>query len=133
MINIFKKNSFINNLLSSKELSTKIKLFFSTRTIGEDFDSYEKNYTYNNLNPITIRGYVRDLRPESLVWRQYGLSETGAKEIICADKYIEWFKNCNKIEIDNDSYQTYKENVGNRFLITKLPFKLARVVIRKIE
>lgn len=133
MINIFKKNKQINQLINSANLSTKISIYFSSKTAGDYYDSYEKNYTYTNLNPLTIKGYVRDIKPEALVWKQYGLSEIGAKEIICEDKYGDWFRNCTKIVIDGDTYQTYKDNTGNKFIITKLPFKLIKVVVSKVK
>jgi hypothetical protein len=131
MINLKKKNKYISDLLEHSYISTKISIYMATRSVGEDYDPYEKVFTHSNLNPLTIKGYCRDIRPESLVWRQIGISEVGAKEILCEDKYVEHFRKANKIEIDGDEYQVYKENVGNRVLITKIPFKLIKVVLRK--
>lgn len=132
MINIFKRNKQINDLLKNSNLTTKITIYFSTKSVGEDFDSREKNYEYSNLNPQTIKGYVRDIKPESLFWRQIGVSEVGAKEIICEEKYGDWLKIANKIEIDGNEYHVYRENVGNRFLISQMPFKLIKVILQKI-
>ena len=132
-ININKKNLEINKLLKSKELSTKIYLYMSTKSAGEDFDSEELNYTYTDLNPIVVKGYVTDIKPEALVWKQYGLAETGAKEVLCEYKYAQWFRLANKIEIDGDEFQIYKENVGNRVLIEKTHFSLARIILRKVQ
>ena len=106
-------------------------LFFSERTIPEDFDPYEKNYTYSDLNPLTVKGYVRDISPEALAWKPYGLQETGVKECIVREKYAKWFKLANRIQIDDDIYELYKEGVGNKAFITKRPFKLCRVIIFK--
>ena len=131
-INIHKPNSEIKKILNDSNLSTKILLYMSTKSAGEDFDPEEKNYTYTNLNPVTVRGYVKDVKGEALVWKNYGLSETGAKEVICEYKYAEWFRLANKIEIENDQYQVYKENVGNRLLIEKRPFQLARIILKKM-
>lgn len=133
MINIFKKNKQINDLLKNSNLTTKITIYFSTKSVGEDFDPREKNYEYSNLNPQTIKGYVRDIKPESLFWRQIGISEIGAKEVICEEKYGEWLKMANKVEIDGDEYHVYKENVGKRVLITKLPFKLIKAILTKVS
>lgn len=130
-MNINKKNLEINRMLKSKEFSTKIYLYFSTKSVGEDYDSEEKNYTFTNLNPHVVKGYVREVKAEALVWKQYGLSETGAKEVICEYKFAEWFRLANKIEIDGDSYEVYKENIGNRCLIEKRPFSLCRIILRK--
>ena len=122
---------FINQLLNDNNLSTKISIYFSTKTAGDDFDSYEKNYTYTNLNPMTIRAYVRELSAEALVWKQYGLQEIGAKEIICKSKYAEWFRSANKVEIDGDGYEVYKEGTSGNAIIQKRPYNLIRVVLQK--
>lgn len=126
-----KKITAISKLLKDKEFTTKIRIFFSTKTAGDDYDPYEANYTFSNLNPLTIKGYVRDISPEALVWKQYGLANVGAKEIICDEKYKTWFENCNKIEIDNIEYQVFKEGTGNRNIIIKRPYQMIRVVVTR--
>ena len=103
----------------------------SRQTVGDDFDSYEKNYTDVNLQPISIKGYVHDIKPEALVWKQYGLTEVGAKEVICEDKYVEYFRKANKITIDGDDFCAYKDGMPKSALITKRPFKLIKVVLFK--
>jgi hypothetical protein len=132
-INIHKSNSEIRRLLKDSNLATKVYIYMSTKSVGEDFDPEEANYTYTNLNPQVVRGYVKDIKGEALVWKNYGLSETGAKEVICEYKYAEWFRLANKIEIDSDEYQVYKENVGNRMLIEKRSFSLARIILKKVQ
>ena len=129
--NINKKLSYINKLI--KQNSTKIYIYFATKMAGDDFDPYEQNYTYTNLNPVTIKGYVRQITPEALVWKQYGLREMGAKEIICDKRYRNWFEKCNKIEINGEKFQVFKEGTGNRCIIQERPFNLIRVVINKVE
>lgn len=133
MIKRNKKNLFLNTLLKDNDTATKVYFYFSTRSVPDEFDPYEKNYTYTNLNPIALKMFVRDIKSEALVWKQYGLSEIGAKEIICEKKYGDWFRRCNKIEIDGDSYQVYKENVGGRCLIEERPFNLIKVIITKVK
>jgi len=131
MINIKKSNSQINKLLENSNLTTKVKVFFSYRSYGDDYDPYEKNATDANLNPKILKAYVRDVSPEALVYKQYGLHEIGAKEILCKDIYKNWFEKCAKITIDGDEYQVFKEAAGNRMIITSRPFKLIRVVVSR--
>jgi len=133
MLNINKRNKEVENLLKTSYNTTKILIYFSTKTAGADFDPYEKNYTYTNLNPKAIKAYVRDIKAEKLVWNQYGLAEAGAKEIICEEKYAEWMRLATKIEIDSDAYQVYKDNVGGKMLIEKRPFKLCRVILQRVK
>ena len=132
MLNLHKKNKFITDLLSHSYISTKITVYMATRSAGEDFDAEEQNWTYTNLNSHTIRGYVREVDPVKLVWKQYGLSEMGAVEILCEDKYENYFRNANKITINGYDYSVFKEAVGNRILITLRPFCLMRVVLKRI-
>ena len=126
-----KKLTEINKLLKHSDYSTKVKIYMSYRTAGDDFDPYEANYEYKNLNPITIKAFVTQISPSALVYKQYGLKEIGAVEIITEEKYKNLFEKCNKIEINGEEYEVYKEAVGNRSIITERPFNLIRVVLQK--
>jgi hypothetical protein len=131
MINLNQKNQLILDLLTHSYYSTKIEIYMSTKVAGSDFDPWEKKYTETNLNPHFIKGYVRDIKAEALVWKQYGLAEIGAKEIICQDKYGDWFRNCAKIKIGTDTFAVYKEGQGNRALIEQRPCGMIRVILKK--
>lgn len=132
-INIHKTTPEFRNMLKDKNFSTKIYVYMSTKTADDSFDPEEKNYTYTNLNPIVVKAYVREIKPESLVWRQLGIAETGAKEIICEYRDAQKIRLANKIVIDSDEYDVYKEPVGNRVSITKLNMGLAKIVLRKVR
>jgi hypothetical protein len=122
---------FLSKILKDKEFTTKVKIYFSTQSAGDDFDPYEKNYVFANLNPKTIKAYVREVSPEALVWKQYGLHQMGAKEILCDKRYREWFENCSKIEIGSTVYQVFKEGTGNRTIISERPYNMIRVVVSR--
>ena len=130
-LSIKKRNPALSKLLGSANYSTKIKIFFSTAMAGDDYDPYENNLTFSNLNPKTIKGYVRQISSEALVYKQYGLKEQGAKEILTDAKYKEWFENCSKIEIDGKEYQVYREGAGTRCMITERPFQIIKVVVSR--
>lgn len=123
----------IQQLLKNSEFRTKILVYFSTKTAGEDFDPLEQNYTETNLNPKVIYGYVRDVSPEALVWKQYGLSQMGAKEVICDKGYRNWFEKANKITINNNDYSVFKEGTGQRVIIMERPANLIRVILQRVE
>lgn len=106
----------------------KVYIYFATKTL---VDEYEGNYTYTNLNPKVIQAYITQISPEALVWRQYGLAEQGAKELLCEEKYKEWFKNATRITIDGDEYECFKDGTGKRALIQERPFKMIRVVLKR--
>ena len=103
----------------------------SSKAAGDDFDTYEKNYTFTNLNPITIKAYVRELSPEALVYKSYGLHEMGAIEILCDSRFKNAFENCNKVVVDNIVYQVFKEGTGNRTIIQTRPYNIIRVVLSR--
>ena len=126
-----KKISEIRDLLKDSEFTTKVRIYFSTKSAGDDYDTYENNYTFSNLNPLTIKAYVREVSPEALVYKQYGLAQTGAVELVCEDRWKNAFENANKIEIDDIEYQVFREGTGQRTLISKRPNKLLRVVLSK--
>lgn len=133
MINIKRIQRQLLNLIEDNKFSTKIQVFTSKRTVGEDYDPYEKLATFSNLNPIFIKGYVCDIDSTKLVYKQLGLSEQGAVEIIVNGKYEELLKIASKIIINDKEYHVYKEGTGNRFLITHLQFNLIKAVLRKNE
>jgi len=122
---------FLSNILKDKEFTTKVKIYFSTKSAGDDFDTYENNYVFTNLNPKTIKAYVREVSPEALVYKQYGLAHMGAKEILCDKRYREWFENCSKIEIGSTVYQVFREGTGNRTIISERPYNMIRVVVSR--
>jgi len=116
--------------------ATKIMIYFATKTDEDGYDPYEGNLTSTKLNPKTIRGYIHAVTPQQLIYKQYGLSNIGAVEIICDEKYMNWFKKAHKIVINNIDYKTLV--VGNAAgsdsnpkgsLVTKRAFKMAKIVL----
>jgi len=126
-----KKLRIAQEIFKNNEISSKIFLYFASKMAGDDYDPYEKKKVELNLNPIAIKGYVRDINPEALVWKQYGLSNIGAKEVICDAKYDSYFRSCKKIVIDKIEYQVFKEGAGNKAIIQQRPFQTMRVVISR--
>jgi len=132
MINLKKSSPCLTKLFNNSKVNTSVYIYPSKKTAGDDYDPYEQNYTYTNLRPIVIKGYVSDIKPEALVWKQYGLKEIGAKQILCDSKYAELFRIGNKIVINGDDYVPYKEGLGNKALITSYPYNVIKVVLFKL-
>ena len=126
-----KLKNLLLRLLKDPNYRTKIKIYFSTKSAGEDYDPYEARYTYSNLNPITITGYVRELTSEQAYWKQYGIHQSGTLEVLCEEKYRNYFENANKIEVNSIEYQVFKSGTGGRTAITKRPFKIIRVILSR--
>lgn len=140
---IIKRNQNIRqfqNLMTKDYTATKIQLSFAIEEFEDGYDPYEHNATLVNLNPKTIKGYIHTLTPEQLVYKQYGLSNTGAVEIVIEEKYYNWFKIANKIEIGEIQYKTMR--VGNAIgspsnpkgtLVAKRAFKMVRLVLVRAD
>jgi len=120
---------FIKDLIRIN--GTKIYIYMGMKSAGDDFDPYTKNYTYTDMNPKVIKGYIQMISPEKLVWKQYGLQEMGAVEVLCESKYKELFKHCNRVVINGEDYSVFKVGSGNRVLVQDRPGDIIRVVLEK--
>jgi hypothetical protein len=128
-----KRLTDIEKMLTDSEFTTKVLLYFASKVVGDDFDPREKNYTYDNLNPITVKGYMREISPESAFWKQYGQQKSGVVEIICSSRYKTWFEIANRITINNIEYETFKDTTGSRVGIINRPYKMIRVTLARKE
>ena len=123
------KIPFIQQII--QENGTKILIYPAVKQVGDDFDPYEKNYEYVDMNPYTLKGYVSMISPEALVWKQYGLQEMGAIEILCEAKYKNWFKVANKVVVNGEEYSVFKTGTNNRVLIQDRPYNNIRVILQR--
>lgn len=109
---------------------TNIYIYFATKSSANaDFDPDTKNYQYINLPPKTIKGYVTQLTPEKLIWRQYGLIAMGAIEILCDSKYINWFKTCNRVTVNGTDYRVFKLGQGKLAIIQERAGGIAKIAL----
>ena len=114
-----------------KNHSKKIKVFMrSSKTKGTTFDPFrDVGYTKTILNPVFVRGVLRDITPNSLIIREMGLTESGAKYVMVKDSDVEFFRLSEKILIDEKEYYVFNDAVGNRFQITELQFGYTKIII----
>jgi len=111
-----------------------------TKGPEDGYDPYENNLITTNLNPHTIKAYVREVRDQQLIYKHYGLTNIGAVEVICTQKYLSWFKMANKIVISDIDYRilsvgnaqgsTYSPKAG--FFSTR-PFNMAKIVLTRAD
>lgn len=97
----------IFNLLKNEDKLTKILVYSATDTVD---DPYEKTTTKTYLNPVSLNAFIRDVTPESLVWKYFGQIPMGSKQIICEKKYINLLKTADKIKIGDNYYKVRKDN-----------------------
>ena len=136
MINKFKHIRQFENLMTKDYTAEKVTLYFAVETAGEGYDPYEGNTIPTNLNAHTIKGYIHHITPEQLIYKQYGLSNMGALEIIVDDKYYNWFKIANKITVDGVDYRVMREGNADGTpsnprgtVVAKRAFKMVRLVL----
>jgi len=94
-------------LLKNEGKLSKVLVYSAKDTVD---DPYEKTTTKTFLNPITIDALVRDITPESLVWKYFGQIPMGSKEIICEKRHIDTLKTADKIKIGTDYYSVRKDD-----------------------
>ena len=120
------------NRIKNREWTTAVRFYFSTLTRGDDYDPEEKNYTAVNLNPITLHLLVTDMSAEKAYYKQYGVAESGMKEILCDDRYKNYFTKANKIEIDDEEYQVYKSGTGKASIVKRAGGMIRVALSRKV-
>lgn len=113
-------------------VSKKILVYPATKIGGDDYDPYEDNFTFTNLNPVTINGFVRTILPETAFWKQYGQHIDGAKEIVCEARFKDCFLNANRITIDDIDYQVFKDS-GRKVMISDRPLDTIRIIISRLD
>lgn len=123
--------SEIQNLLSKNQFNKKIQICFGTKTAGADFDQYEQNYTKVALNPITIKGMVRFISPQALIWKKYGLMKDGSIQIYTDDKYKTWFEQATKVIVDGDNYTVYNDGTGSQSSILELKGNIISIILQR--
>jgi hypothetical protein len=97
----------IFNLLKNEGKLTKVLVYSATDTVD---DPYEKTTTKTYLNPVSLNAFIRDVTPESLVWKYFGQIPMGSKQIICEKKYINLLKTADKIKIGDNYYKVRKDD-----------------------
>ena len=121
----------LTKVLKNKKFMTKIQVYFSYEFVPDYYDPYENNTETLNLNAKTIKGYVSKMQQTSLIWKEYGLQETGAVQVLCDKQYKNYFMNCVKAEIDGQEYTVYRDTEGNRQTITENKAGFITVVLSK--
>lgn len=97
----------------------------------ETYDEQENNKVKYNLNPLPVKCYARELSPQSLVYRNYGMEHTGSLEILVDRHYLQWFLICNKVVINGNEYEVFKSGVGQYSSVREGPFSLVALVLTR--
>jgi hypothetical protein len=87
--------------------------------IEEVDDPYTHTTKKTFLNPITVEALVRNISTEALTWKYYGLIPAESKEIICEKRWKETIKSASKIQIDDELYKCYHDDVKGFGILTR--------------
>jgi len=111
-----KENISIFELFKTQNKLTKIIIY---PVVLVENDPYEHSTDKTLLNPVCVKGLVREVSFGKMIWELQGLKSIGTKEIVVERRYENLFKNCGKIIIDNEEYSVYRDAYGKSLQIIK--------------
>ena len=115
------------NLLRNEGKLETLHVYQAVETVN---DPYEKTKTLTNMNPLPIKGLVRQVSFEALHWRYYGLIPVGSIEVIAEKKYLTLFRTADKIKYGDDYFKTWKEEAKG-FAILERPDYVVVILAKK--
>jgi len=95
-------------------------------------DPYEKNRDKTFLNPLPIKGLVRQVSYEALHWKYYGQIPVGSIEVIAEKKYLTLFRTADKIKYGDDYFKCYKDDAKG-FAILERPDYVVCILAKKVN
>ncbi len=110
---------------------TALVFLRGAKTREDNFDSFrDTGYVQQNQNSLPVKVLTKTISPNSLVFREMGLTEAGALQIILQDKDVTLIKNSEKISIDNIEYYVFSSAVGGKFQIFPSQFtKYSKIIL----
>ncbi len=104
-----------------------------SKTKEDNYDpSRDTGYVQKNQNPLPVKILKKTISGNSLVFREMGLTEAGALQIILQDRDIELFKNSEKITIDKVDYYVFRDAVGGKIQIFPTQFtKFSKIILSR--
>lgn len=115
-------------ILKNEEL---LKTLYVYSTYERVDDPYEQTRTRVYLNPLTIKGLIRQISPEALHWKYYGQIPSGSIEIIAEKKYKTLFKTAQKIKYNDEHFSCWKSEAKGFAIIEKSDYLV--VILAKKE
>ena len=82
-------------------------------------DPYEKTKSLTFMNPLPIKGLVRQVSAEALHWKYWGLLPQGSIEVIAEKKYLTLFRTADRIKYNDNYYKCWKDDSQNFAIIER--------------
>ena len=132
MLKVNKRLMDTNQIFKDRYQEIYIDFYFAKKVTKNGYDEFENNLSDEIISMQTInQAYSREITAERLVYKQYGLKELGALEILCDARYTDYFKLASKIVINSEEYEVFSNGLGDKSLIQKIPFNMIKVTITK--
>ena len=94
-------------------------------------DSFEGNSTLTYMNPIPVKGLIRQVGFEALHWKYYGEIPVGSIELITCTKNLTLLKTAGKIKYGDNYFKTW-ESDAKGFAILERPDYIIVVLAQKV-
>ena len=112
-----------------RDYSEKILLYLGIESIN---DPYSQEVDIEYLNPIPIRAIVSDISFAKSQWSMPGVTAAKVKQILIEKKHESLFKLSQKLKIDSDEYEGWRENGKLQYKVEG-DFLRAFVYIKKYD
>lgn len=94
-------------------------------------DPFEHTKTNIFLNPLPIKGLIRQVSFEALHWKYYGQLPTGSIEVIAEKKYKTLFLTADKIKYNEEWYKCWKDDAKGFAILERSDYLV--VILAKKE
>jgi hypothetical protein len=118
----------IFNLLKNEGQLSTLQVYQAREVVD---DPYEKTKTLTNMNPLPIKGLVRQVSFEALHWKYYGQIPVGSIEVIAEKKYLTLFRTADKIKYHEEYFKCYKDD-SQGFAIIERPDYVVVILAKKV-
>ena len=119
----------IFSLLKNEGQLVTLHVYAAKETVN---DPYEKTRTQTFLNPLPIKGLIRQISYEALHWKYYGQIPVGSIEVISEKKYATLFRTADKIKYKDDFFKTWKDD-SKGFAILEKPDYVIIILAKKVD
>jgi hypothetical protein len=122
LINIF-------NIFKNEGILSTLYVYQAQKVL---LDPYEKNKEVKFMNPLPIKGIIRQVSFEALHWKYYGQIPVGSIEIIAEKKYLTLFRTADKISYNGNYFSTWKED-SKGFAILERTDYVVVILAKKVD
>lgn len=116
-----------------RDQSQKVAIHLrSSKSKGNNYDPFrDLSYEITKSNPLWVRALIRQITSNALIFKEMGLTESGALQIIIKKNDLSLVKMAERIEIDGEKYYLFQDAIGNKFQTFQLPVSYTKVILSR--